>query len=113
MSCKWRPDDKLMDLSLRHIVLTIILLTFCTACDYYDDRLRIVNRTPEAICFNYETDTILTIPSTNKKEYFLGTTIKSGDSQNVLIPGAKRQWLHEIQNCEDSTLSIFVFSMTM
>jgi hypothetical protein len=54
-------------------------------------------------------DTILTVPSVNKKEYFLDTKINSGDSQNVLIPGSKKQWLYDIQKGKDSTLSIFVF----
>lgn len=77
--------------------------------DYYDGRLKIINQTDRVICFDHEVDTILDVPSINKKDVFISERIEPGDSTNVVLPGSKRKWIMEVSSGKDSTLSIFVF----
>ena len=80
------------------------------SCDYYDDRLVIVNKLNTPICFDFASDTVLPFPSINEKEYFMSVKISEGDSQNIVIPGSQKQWTFEALKSKDSTLSIFVFN---
>lgn len=89
--------------------MAILLFMAFVSCDYYDGRLQIINKSDKVICFDHEVDTLLDVPSINKKEYFLRTRINSGDSTNVVLPGSTEQWIWEVTRGEDSTLSIYVF----
>ena len=84
-------------------------MTLIYSCDYFDDRLKIVNKSSTPICYDFASDTILPFPSISKKEFFLGRRINEGDSQNISIPGSQRQWIFEALKSKDSILSIFVF----
>ena len=77
--------------------------------DYYDGRLKIVNQSDKVICFDHEVDTILDVPSINKKEYFIRERIEPGDTNRVVLPGSPTKWIKEVSSGKDSTLSIFVF----
>jgi len=77
--------------------------------DYYDGRLKIVNQSDKVICFDHEVDTILDVPSINKKEYFIRERIEPGDTKRVILPGSSTKWIMEVSSSRDSTLSIFVF----
>ncbi len=88
----------------------MLLLTF-TSCvvDYYDGRLKIVNQSDKVICFDHEVDTILDVPSINKKEFFINERIEPGDTANVVLSGSSTKWIMKVSSGKDSTLSIFVF----
>jgi hypothetical protein len=88
----------------------LLFLTF-TSCvmDHYDGRLKIVNQSDKVICFDHEVDTILDVPSINKKEYFIRERIEPGDTNRVVLPGSSTKWIKKVSSGKDSTLSIFVF----
>ncbi|MEQ9308048.1 MAG: hypothetical protein RLN90_01235 [Balneolaceae bacterium] len=90
-------------------VIVLILFLGLVSCDYYDGRLQIINKSDRVICFDHEVDTILDIPSINKKDYFIRTRINPGDTTNVVLPGSTKQWIWEVASGKDSTLSIYVF----
>jgi hypothetical protein len=77
--------------------------------DHYDGRLKIVNQSDKVICFDHEVDTILDVPSINKKEYFIRERIEPGDTNRVVLPGSSTKWIKKVSSGKDSTLSIFVF----
>jgi hypothetical protein len=79
------------------------------SCDYYDGRLNLTNNSNKAICFDYNIDTVLDVPSVNKKEYFLRERILTGETKRVVLPGSTEQWLREIRKKKDLTLSLFIF----
>jgi hypothetical protein len=89
----------------------VFLLWTFNSCvmDYYDGRLKIVNQSDKVICFDHAVDTILDVPSINKKEFFIRQRIEPGDSTNVDLFGSKTKWITEVSSGKDSTLSIFVF----
>lgn len=90
-------------------LLSILPLLILISCDYYDRRLKIINQSDKAICFDYEVDTFLDMPSINKKEYFISARIEPGDTNRVILPGSSTKWIMEVSSSKDSTLSIFVF----
>ena len=87
----------------------LVLIWSCVMESDYDDRLTIINRSSNAICFDYELDTTLEVPSVNRKEYFINVRIDPGDSTTVEVSGSVTQWIAEVSGARDSTLSIFVF----
>lgn len=87
----------------------IVILFLVSSCDVHDDRLRIVNQLDKVICFDYEVDTILDVPSINKKDYFIGKRMEPGDTTRVLWEGMRTGWIYYVSKGQDSTLSIFVF----
>jgi hypothetical protein len=90
-------------------LLSALVLLVLGACDYYDGRLKIINHSDKVICFDHEVDTILDVPSINKKEFFIRQRIEPGDTNRVVLPGSETKWIMEVSNGKDSTLSIFVF----
>jgi hypothetical protein len=74
-----------------------------------DNRLLIINNSSKVICFDYEVDTVLDVPSVNKKEYFIRVRLNPGDSTRVEKVNNKDQWVWDVSQGKDSTLSIFVF----
>lgn len=88
----------------------VLLFTFASCIiDYNDGRLKIVDQSDKVICFDYEVDTILDVPSINKKEYFMRERIEPGDTSRVVLPGSSTKWIMTVSSGKDSTLSIFVF----
>jgi hypothetical protein len=88
----------------------LLVLTFSSCVmDYYDGRLKIINQTDKVICFDHEVDTILDVPSINKKEFFISKRMEPGDTNRVSLPGSSTEWIREVSSGKDSTLSIFVF----
>jgi len=88
--------------------LIFIFLNFfiLSSCDYYDVSLQIINNSNKVICFDYDIDTILDVPSINGKEYFLRERIEIGETKNVVI---REPWKDKILKSKDSTLTIFIF----
>ncbi|WKZ58136.1 MAG: hypothetical protein QY309_09670 [Cyclobacteriaceae bacterium] len=78
--------------------------------DYYDGRLKIVNQSDKVICFDHAVDTILDVPSINKKEYFIQERIEPGDTSEVVLKGSSTKWIMKVSSSKDSTLSIFIFN---
>lgn len=91
------------------VVLFVLLLVSCVMEPPYDKRLLIVNKSNKVICFDYELDTILDVPSINGKEFFIGERINPGDSNRIESQGSWDHWVWEVSHGKDSTLSIFVF----
>jgi len=89
--------------------INILLLFLIFSCDVHDDRLKIVNRSNKAICFDDAIDTIPVVPSINKKEYFIAKRLEPGDTTNVIWEGMREGWIYYVSSAKDSTLSIFVF----
>lgn len=90
-------------------LIGVLLFLILISCDYYDGRLKIINQSDKVICFDYEVDTTLDVPSINKKEFFIRERIERGDSNNVVLPGSETKWIMKVNSGKDSTLSIFVF----
>ena len=87
----------------------LVLTGSCVLESSYDDRLLIINNSNRVICFEYELDGIPEVPSVNKKQYYINNRIEPGDSTSVEKSGSWTQWIREVSNARDSTLSVFVF----
>src|SRR5687767_8438491 len=87
----------------------LLLVLVVVSCDVHDARLKIVNQSDRVICFDYEVDTTLNVPSVSKKEVFIRERIEPGDTTRVLIEGSTTGWITKVSSGKDSTLSIFVF----
>jgi|GEM_PF-2879955 len=93
---------------MNRAIVILLFLTF-VSCEYYNGRLKIINKSDKVICFDHKSDTVLDVPSINKKEYFLRTRINPGDTTNVVLPGGTERWVWEVTSGIDSTLSVFIF----
>lgn len=91
------------------IILFVLLLGSCVREPAYDDRLLIINNSNKVICFDYELDTILEVPSINKKEFFIRERLNPGDSIRIESQGSTDRWTWDVSHAKGSTLSIFVF----
>ncbi|NOT74232.1 MAG: hypothetical protein HOP08_04830 [Cyclobacteriaceae bacterium] len=91
------------------IAIFFLLLVSCVLEPTPDDRLLIINRSGKVICFDYEVDTVLHVPSINKKEFFIRERLDPGDSTRVEKVNNKDQWVWDVSHGKDSTLSIFIF----
>lgn len=99
-----------MKKELATIVFIFLLTLNLLSCDYYDGRLEIINKTDETIVFEYDNDTVLEVPSVNKKEYFLSNKIEPGDTNRVVLMGSTQAWPWFVAEKPDSTLRIYVFN---
>jgi hypothetical protein len=61
-------------------VAIISFLILLSACDYYDNRLQIVNHTNSEITVETYQDTIPDFPSMNKTEFYLRKTAMMEDT---------------------------------
>lgn len=88
-------------------ILTVILIV--SSCDYYDSRLTITNLTDNQICFDYDIDTILDIPSQNQKIYFVNNSLSPNETRAITLPGSTDMWIRKLNQSKDTTLSFFIF----
>ena len=88
-------------------ILTLMLIV--SSCDYYDSRLNITNKTDKQICFDYELDTILDVPSPNTKDYFVNNSLSPNETRAITLPGSTDMWIRELKQSKDTTLSFFIF----
>jgi hypothetical protein len=84
----------------------VILLS---GCDYYDDSLKITNRSKTDITIQ-ETNHQNSI-SFNNIEYYLSTPIKPDSTLSLSINGKVGAWHRYIQNSPQKKLLIYIFSI--
>jgi len=87
----------------------LFLILIVSSCDYYDSRLTITNKTDYQICFDYDLDTILDVPSQTKKIYFVNNSLAPNESRAMTLPGSTDMWIRKLNQSKDTTLSFFIF----
>ncbi len=87
------------------LFLTLVI----SSCDYYDRRLTITNKTDNQICFDYDLDTILDVPSQTKKTYFVNNSLAPNETRAITLPGSTDMWFRKLNQSKDTTLSLFIF----
>ncbi len=81
-----------------------------TSCDYVDNRLTIINNSNKKICFDFDKDTILTIPALGKKEFYMSSyMINPNESNQVSMPGSTKYWDYYINSSKNKKLNLFIF----
>ena len=94
-----------------YIVLYFIFLIFLTySCDWDDNRLKIENNSPNPICYEIQTDSILKIPSVNDKGFYLDQKIMPGKTRTYYKAGKTRVWEDFIAKSESKMLYVFFFN---
>lgn len=89
------------------LVLLILLLTYLTGCDYYDDRLIINNISTFNIYVAFSQDTILGANENNTfkmPDYY----IKANNKKNIIEPGSKNAWKILADKNLNKQLHIFI-----
>lgn len=87
----------------------LFLILVISSCDYYDRRLTITNKTDNQICFDYDLDTILDVPSQTKKTYFVNNSLAPNETRAITLPGSTDMWFRKLNQSKDTTLSLFIF----
>ena len=87
----------------------IVIILIISSCDYYDNRLTITNKTDKPICYDYDLDTILDVPSTNRKDYFLNNSIQPNETKSISMPGSTDMWIRKIYQSKGTTMSFYIF----
>jgi hypothetical protein len=91
-------------------IAVISVLIFLSACDYYDNRLRIVNHTKSKITVGTYNDTIPDFPSAGKTEFYLRRLAEPGDTLEVTEIG-KNGWPFVIARSWNKKLNLIVYSV--
>lgn len=88
----------------------ILVLMFLSACDYYDNRLQIVNRTNGEITAGTYSDTIPDFPSIGKTEFYLRIRTVPDDTLELTAIG-KKGWPFTIARSKNKRLNLIVYSV--
>ena len=92
-------------------LLVILLTQFCLiSCDYYDNRLKIINKSRDILIAEVFPDTIPTFPSPNRTEFYLRVTIQPDSTYIPTMPEANG-WEREIFRSKNNRLNLFVFGL--
>ncbi len=89
------------------IVMLILLITYLTGCDYYDDRLVINNKSRFNIYVAFSRDTIIGIYENNTfmmPDYL----IKANSKRNIIEPESKKAWEFLADKSQNKQLHIFI-----
>jgi len=88
--------------------VNILYLVLLCSCEYYDDRLQIVNRTGEEIAIETYSDTIPEFPSVGKTEFYWSTRILPDDTMKLTKHG-KNGWEFAISKNRNKKLNLVVY----
>src|SRR5690606_26619651 len=91
-------------------VAIISFLIFLSACDYYDNRLQIVNHSNGEIAVETYQDTVPDFPSINKTEFYLKKTAMPEDTLELTEIG-KNGWPFLIARSKNKKLNLMVYSV--
>jgi hypothetical protein len=89
-------------------VISLFLLSI-TGCDYYDDRLVIINESPNNIYVTFSNDTILSLGE-NKTFIFEDNLIAANSKKNILLIGSKNAWQFFVDKSLNKQLHVFILS---
>lgn len=85
------------------------ILAIATSCDYYDSRLKIINKDNSAICVETFLDTLPDYPSANQPEAYLSHIILPNDTSEQTIPGSSGEWIREVNRSKNKKLNVFIY----
>ncbi|MBK7854927.1 MAG: hypothetical protein IPJ79_08515 [Bacteroidetes bacterium] len=91
-------------------LIFISLFLFCTSCDYYDNRLSIINNSNADIAVETYLDSIPTIEESNSSAYYLREIVKKQGTSSLTMPGSTQAWIFFIERSKNKKLNICVFN---
>lgn len=81
---------------------------FLNSCDYYDHRLKIVNKSKNILFFETYESLNPTYPSLNRSDYYKRNLLYIDSSATVIMPG-KNGWEEFIKSSENKKLNLAIF----
>jgi len=94
---------------MRHVALVCLLAFILAGCDYYDNRLSVVNHSQRPICPEAFEDTIPDFPTLNQPEAYLSHIVLPGDSTSLTRVGTNG-WPFSVQRSTNRKLNLFVYN---
>jgi len=91
------------------LAVLIVSLVF-SGCDYYDYRLKVVNKTDNVIAIETYLDTLPDFPSLNHTEYYFRNRLEPKDSIE-LVKSGKNGWLFFIEDSRNKKLNLVVYNI--
>lgn len=92
------------------IAIIILFLVLLNACDYYDNRLRVINHTNGDITVETYSDTVPEFPSINKTAFYLSKIAAPEDTLNITEIGTNG-WPFAIARSKNKRLNLIVYSV--
>jgi hypothetical protein len=96
--------------AIMFLFLAAIVL-FAGTCDYYDNRLQIINGSRDVITVDYSEDTILEMRANENIRYFIRDKAFPGDTIRKNIPGSQHGWQSIIQRSVNGKLNLFFINV--
>ncbi|MFM7858438.1 MAG: hypothetical protein ACKO96_42590 [Flammeovirgaceae bacterium] len=88
----------------------IVFMLLLGGCDYYDQRLEIVNKVGSEVAVETYLDTSPDFPSVNKTEFYLSHSVAPNDSVTLTRVG-KNGWPFLIQRSKNKKLNLVIYSI--
>jgi hypothetical protein len=91
------------------LAVLIVSLVF-SGCDYYDYRLKVINKTNNVIAIETYLDTLPDFPNLNHAEYYFRNRLEPKDSIE-LVKSGKNGWLFFIEESRNKKLNLIVYNI--
>lgn len=88
----------------------ILFLLLLCSCEYYDNRLQIVNQTGQEIAVETYSDTIPEFPSRNKTPVYWNARILRNDTMKLTEYG-KNGWVFALSKSRNRKLNLIVYNI--
>lgn len=88
--------------------ISSITLLLC-GCDYFDDRLKISNKSSSNIYVSFSNDTVLSLGE-NNTFMFEDNLILANSKKNILLMGSKKSWEFFAEKSLNKKLHIFILT---
>ncbi|SFQ83397.1 hypothetical protein [Hymenobacter arizonensis] len=97
-------------MNLRPLLTLTIAPLFLLGCDYYDGRLKIVNKTPQVLAAEVCPDTLPRSSCFNHPAFYQQARIRPDSTYSPLMPEANG-WEKAIFRSQNNQLNLFVFRL--